>query len=209
MFLMIHFFLMFLWVQTEYARVYYGYRIFFAHMVPILPTLAVSSLLFINFQFNMYIGFINIHLETLNILVREQLLDESSDQKALLLHIIQAIKISPPKNNESKISTMYVMYQSIKEMSNCVNDALGFVSVMQCHAMSLCSNLIAFGYTILRDISGTLSSAYIIFSVRFKALTKLIKNFKYFQNRALFLDMHLHLLILHNVQSDSENGNNC
>lgn len=150
-------------------------------VLPISWVLIAVYVQMIAFRFNFYVQVLNFHLKTINKLLRENFLSNSSDYAAKNLKTIKILKVSLNDYlNKNKITTLQKMYLLIKEMAECVNSTMGFAVMLR--LFMVITNMIRFGYDSLRDVSGSFGTIDKIWSELFSSIKCL-----FFINHLLFI----------------------
>lgn len=121
------------------------------HLRNIIWWLVAIFIYMIVLRFNYHVSVVNFHLEVLNELIEETFPDESKtviDWKSA----VKTIKVHPMSYLiRIKIKTLKKIFMLIKEMSDCVNETMGFIILLR--LLMIITNMIRFGYDFLKNIS--------------------------------------------------------
>lgn len=152
-------------------------------------------------RFNFYVRLINFHLSLVNCLIRENFLNKLSEVPVLTGKKIQLVKMHPQKYVLRKqILTLRKIFILIREMANIVNSTMGFLILMR--LVMIITNMIRFGYDLLRNISAPIDVTCKINKTKHRLLAQ-----TWFLNHSRYdvLDFYLWTNFLSNIFSLSAN----
>lgn len=123
-----------------------------SHLLTTFWWLIAIFIYMIVLRFNFHVCVINFHLTVLNELIKENFSYSREDVVHNWKSTVKTLKVYPINYvKRMKIIELKKMFMLIKEMSNCVNETMGFIILLR--LMMIITNMIRFGYDFLKNIS--------------------------------------------------------